>query len=341
MHGTPPRHDGTQTGPSGRPAAAAPRQRDLPLAEAEGTHADRRARLGLALDAAACDLHLRELALWVFNVTAGGTAGELTRTHAQLAARPWGLCCSATTARRTVAKARRLGLLTVEAARYVTGGQRANSYRVDWAGVAALASPGAGVHSDYPGGHSDQPPSQDGHPGVQDGHPFKEDSPSDSPFPTSGPGPEGPPPGRNGETIPDAPELRDAASLAVEPLDPGRMLYGAYKPLRPGHLDAPLAVVRWFRCQAGLERPVLPGDGPHLLLALAAADYAARMPEAEVRKNRAALFVAVVSRRRWWDCLDRVPEAARRLADLVDRHGPDLLTGPWPVPTRRPQTTEP
>ncbi|MFO7877963.1 MAG: hypothetical protein R6U55_15410 [Desulfovermiculus sp.] len=90
-------------------------QQQLPFAQAEGTRADRKNLLGLALLKAGRDLHLSKLCEWIFNVTAGGTDGDLTRSYKELAAAPWGLCCSRNKARLVVARARTLGIVAVEA----------------------------------------------------------------------------------------------------------------------------------------------------------------------------------------------------------------------------------
>ena len=128
------------------------------------------------------------------------------------------------------------------------------------------------------------------------------------------------------------PELREAADRSVAPLEAGKLAYGAFKPLRLGHLDRPRALVRWHRCQLGLDRPVVTGaTEADVLLVLAAAIHAMTMPPADVKKNRVAVFVRIVSRGKWWDCLDRVPEARRRLDELLQRFGPELLSGPWPA----------
>lgn len=104
----------------------------------ETTLADRKNLLGRALAKVECDCHLKRLVLWVFDSTAGGTAGELNKTHQDLAARPWGLCCSASMARKVMTRARSLGLIAVTEHRDHTGGQQANGYTIDWAGVRRL-----------------------------------------------------------------------------------------------------------------------------------------------------------------------------------------------------------
>ena len=90
--------------------------------------------------------------------TGGGVEGTLTKSYAELAQRPWGLCCDERTARRTVGVAKRYRLLIVEEKRRWDGSQQPNAYRIDWEGVAALKNGSrTGGHRVHPPGHTDHP----------------------------------------------------------------------------------------------------------------------------------------------------------------------------------------
>jgi len=165
-------------------------QGSLPLAEAEGAYAERKQALGLALVRVQADLHLTQLMLWIFNATAGGLE-TFVRTYEDLAARPWGLCCSPSTAKRRVADAKHFGWISVTQTRRADGGDGPLEIEIDWQGIVAShnvlrrpckradddaprakpqAAPSAVAHGqpDYPGGQPD-------HPGGQPDHAIKED----------------------------------------------------------------------------------------------------------------------------------------------------------------------
>jgi len=165
-------------------------QTSLPLGLAEGTFADRKQALGLALVRVQADLHLTQLMLWIFNSTAGGLH-TFTRTYEDLAARPWGLCCSPKTAQRRVADAKHFRWITVNQTRRADGGDGPLEIEINWNGIHAShdvlrrparrgesesdhaslqAAPPAVAHGqpDYPGGQPD-------YPGGQPDHAIKED----------------------------------------------------------------------------------------------------------------------------------------------------------------------
>jgi hypothetical protein len=114
------------------------KQQRLPFEMAEASHADRRNMLAGALNRLKCDLYLSRLCLWIFDVTKGGIEGDLSKSYEELAARPFGLCCSVSKARTTVGQAARVGLIAVRERRYVSLGQQANAYWIDWDGVRRL-----------------------------------------------------------------------------------------------------------------------------------------------------------------------------------------------------------
>lgn len=312
------------------------RQSFLDFAAADASTAERRNLLGLCVARVGGDLFLRELLLWVFNVTEGrGDEAALVRSHRELAARPWGLCCSDSKARATVTKARAAGVLTVEEARYTSGGQRANAYRIDWHGVGRLLSP----HPPRPGALREQGGVFTRQGAVSTRHPYKEQLPSCSPLEeTPVPEPEGRAAGPRWEDGNDlnavnadqVPELAAARQQTVEPLEPGRLVYGAFSVIHGGHLDQPAALVRWHRRQLGLERPPVGPTVAHAVLVIAAGAYAAAMPAGDVQKNRPAIFAATVGRAQWRRVLPHVPAAAAALDRLLATR-PGLLRGPWPT----------
>ena len=114
----------------------------------EMAHDDRRDRLGMAMAKADVCLHVRELCMWIFNVTRGGRddVSPLTKTYLELSLKPWGLCierkdnpkASKAAAKRIVDKAVGFGLITKQENLYGSGGQRANDYRIDWSGIQNL-----------------------------------------------------------------------------------------------------------------------------------------------------------------------------------------------------------
>jgi hypothetical protein len=141
---------------------------------AEGTHAERRQRLGLALISVGCDAELSRLCEYVFNVTSGGVNGALTKTYAELSARPWNMCCSKSKARATVDLAVELGLLSKAEDRYTARGQKANSYAINWEGIARILNGRPGVVAEHPPASGKQPPALPEHPPASGKHPYKE-----------------------------------------------------------------------------------------------------------------------------------------------------------------------
>jgi hypothetical protein len=77
--------------------------------ESEGTRADLKNDLGIALLKSNANIYLAQLMIWVFNTT--DRTKPLKKSYDELAARPWGLCCSRSQAYATVKKAERLGML--------------------------------------------------------------------------------------------------------------------------------------------------------------------------------------------------------------------------------------
>lgn len=315
------------------------------LSGAEDSYARRESDLAAALDAAKCDLHLRVFVEKVFYLTHGGVSGEMTKSYAEIAARPNWLCCGVSTAQRTVEKALDLGLVAGTRRRYASGSQRPNAYTIDWAGVRALAdlkrtsthARATDVQNEQGPSQIEQGPSHFEQGPVQNEHRIKEyNTSSTSSLNTIRTGPEkaGPQPTEKSadtEQLPTVPELTEAQSRTIAPLPPGEVAYGAFKPITEELLKRPDKVLTWFRQALGVPTPVCSATEAHLLLVLAAARCAVDMPQRDVLKTRSAFFASTVSRRKWQRVLCGVPEARRQLDGLLERHGRVILEGPLPT----------
>jgi hypothetical protein len=107
--------------------------------ESEGTRADLKNDLGIALLKSNANIYLAQLMLWVFNTT--DRTKPLKKSYDELAARPWGLCCSRSQAYATVKKAERLGMLHARPTYTGPGIQGSNEYSINWAGVQQIVRP--------------------------------------------------------------------------------------------------------------------------------------------------------------------------------------------------------
>ena len=323
---------------------------------AEMAHSDRRDRLGMAMARADVCLHVRELCMWVFNVTQGGRddVSPLTKTYLELSLKPWGLCverkdnpkASKAAAKRIVDKAVGLKLITKEENLYGAGGQRANDYRIDWLGVSSwltttqqktetetetTAVCRSAVASDFEGGAQR-------HGGGAQRHPIG--TPLLTPLPTP-PAPEpvrenSLPSSHNGRepspnpgpedfliSIPgiDAqswPEIAQAAQRPVpaKPLDMVRQGY-AFGFFNDDRLKNPKAVRHWMAEQLSLNCPILPGNEAYLILVMAAGLDAAYRPANEIRKTRSAYFANTVSRQIWRRVMPKIERAIKLLWPVV------------------------
>jgi hypothetical protein len=148
-------------------------QTQLPFATAEATCAERKILLWFAVQQSRVDLRVATLCQWVFDKTSGGFDGQAaTASCEQLATMPWGLCCSISTARRTVQEAKKVGLLVVEPVCDSAGRQTSNSLAIDWIQIRHMLGvssnhPRMGGQLDSPGYQLDTPPSQLDSPGCQ------------------------------------------------------------------------------------------------------------------------------------------------------------------------------
>lgn len=347
-----------------------PRQTGLPFAEGEASHAERWNDLGIAMLRIGrhCRAEMSAFVRWVFNVTKGGTAGALTKSYAELAERPWGLCCDERTARRTVELACRFGLVSMNAQRRWDGSQQCNTYTIDWAGVAALKRGRTGGQFDHPPGHSDHLGGQNDQGGGQNvRHIRNDDLTQSSVRKNSGPVPGAEPNPRKDleETDADAavraaagslaslggdeerglsallcrqsPLLAEARERRIAPLPAGDLLHGVYAAIDSRHLRRPLSLVAWHRKQLTTLMPVMGGTEADLLLVIAAGLFAVSVPHADVRKNRVALFVSVIARRKWCKALPFVPKARKLLDEAIAYYGPGWMDRVGELPSENPE----
>lgn len=117
------------------------------------------------------------------------------------------------------------------------------------------------------------------------------------------------------------PILRDAAKVAVEPLEPLGLARGAFAAVKQKHLSDARLLSEWYRRQLSLPDPVCENSRADLLLVIATGIYAAKVPDAEVKKTRAAIFVDVINKGRWRKVTPYVDEACSKLAVVESGNG--------------------
>ena len=140
--------------------------------------------LGLAVIAVDCDAELSRLCEYVFRLTEGGRAGTVIKTYDELAARPWRMCCSRAKARSTVSRAVSLGLIRRTEQRYVSQGQRANAYEIDWQGIERILierASGRRIPQFALAAACQEPGALPEHPPALPEHPYKEQEDSSNP----------------------------------------------------------------------------------------------------------------------------------------------------------------
>lgn len=115
-------------------------QGELPFGEAEGSFAERLELLGLALLKVNASIYEAQFMRWLFNTTDGGLRGHLEKSYAELAARPWGLCCHPNQAAATVRKCRERNWIAAASTSVRRGIQGPNRYTLHWPGVKATFS---------------------------------------------------------------------------------------------------------------------------------------------------------------------------------------------------------
>ena len=116
------------------------------------------------------------------------------------------------------------------------------------------------------------------------------------------------------ELIAEIPELRAAAAVGVPPARPGELIYGVYAGLTLTHVQKPLLMAVWLRQQLGTKDPVMPGTEADALLCIAAALYAMHLDAGQVRTNRVAVLINVISRRLWRKVTPFVRQASELFA---------------------------
>lgn len=335
-------------------------QEELRFDEAEAGFHERLNMVNLALQRIEADIYLCRLLERVFHLTQGGVAGQaVLKSHDELASRPLWLCCSKSKARSTVGAARHYGLLVVEENRYASTGQRANSYSIDWEGIRRILHGGSDGSQGRPrrsdrnasgeaqgGASRKHPPALPRHgPASTEQGPALLEHPSGDLFLISKRSPvPGPAPDR--ETVPGVflrhpelrlvPELAEAGDREVAPRPVGKLAYGAFAAIEERHLRRAWSLMQWHAQQLSLPAPIVGASLAEMILVVAAGLYAIKLPHAEVRKSRVAVFCDVVSRQRWRRVLRHVPAAAEAvrslLADSLTTH-PSPLTPPCPTST--------
>ena len=300
-------------------------QLNLPFGAAEGTHAERRSLIGMALTKARADLGVSYFVQWVFDVTKGGIDGELKRSYEQIADAPWGLCCSVRSARRIVQRAVDAGLVCRIENRYRCGSQQANSYSIDWLGVRRMLNLSiesvealvvgveglTGGQIDHGHGQIDQGHGQNDH-HIKDNNLLKYPLKYPDPAPGAGAGSAADAESNDDDWIrsnfPDAVILE---SRPVSALDPGDCRASVFDPLHLKMLKT-VELVVWFRRQLGAIEPVLNANELDLALAIACGMAAGSKRDIQ---NPVGWFVKTVSHRRWKRARSWIDSAVR----LVDR----------------------
>jgi len=129
------------------------------------------------------------------------------------------------------------------------------------------------------------------------------------------------------ELLEDHPLLREACRRSVEALPPDDLVGNAFAPLAESELKDPVKVTGWFRRQLAVRRPLTPPTEADLLLVLAAASWASKMPADQVRKSRKGAFVDTVLRGRWRRVASHVGRAHEFLEAFREEF-PECLTCP-------------
>jgi hypothetical protein len=330
------------------------KQGSLEFGAAEGAFQERLNMLNLALSRIQADIYVCRLCERVYYFTHGGVSGEsLVKTYDELASRPLWLCCSRSKARHTVGLARHRGLLAAAENRYATGGQKANGYRIDWQGVRAILHGGRGGSQARPRSEdrATEHGSGEARPGVSPEHPpvlleqggaLPEAPPcsietpllsnnsslsfSKAPSPVPDPDPERGALWKLPVELSVIPELAEACEVPVDPLPPGKLVYGVWSPLVEKHLRAPASMLVWYRRQLSVPDPWFRAANlAEGILIAAAGIYASRASPHEIRKTRVALFVHTATYAAkngdWRRVLRYVPAAAAAIHPSEVSHG--------------------
>jgi hypothetical protein len=118
-----------------------------------------------------------------------------------------------------------------------------------------------------------------------------------------------------------SPILATARGRRIAPLPANTLVHGVFAGIAERHLQEPFRLVEWHRRQLDTAVCVQGDTEADLLLTLATAMYAAALPEGAVRRNRVAVFVHTISRRKWLRALPYVPQAKALLDQAIARLG--------------------
>lgn len=315
--------------------------------DAEAAHVGKWNDVSLALSriGTKCDLHLSRFVRMVFDMTHGGTSGALTKSYKALSERPAWLCCSQSKTRRTVETSVRMGFVNATSRRAWGGSQQENSYTINWSGVWSLLA-GAGVHREHTPVPREHGPAQGEQGYVPREHHNKEEKLSRSFIEeNSGTGTgAGPKPRKVSQSqspslserlCEGSPILSAARERRIAPMPADILLHGCFAPIEERHLRAPLGLAVWHARQLSTKEPVVGDTEADLLLVLATALHAASLRKEDVRRNRVAAFISMLTRRAFTSALPFVPQARMLLDNAEQEHGTRWIEHvTWPGPPK-------
>ncbi len=119
-------------------------QQQLPFGAAEGTYAERKALLWVALRQCGAGPQVVRFCEWLFDSTDGGLGQPIVASYRELATKPWLMNCSRSTLKRAVADGLRYGLVACEEVWDAVGRNVGNRYSLDRAGIRKLVSQASG-----------------------------------------------------------------------------------------------------------------------------------------------------------------------------------------------------
>lgn len=127
----------------------------------------------------------------------------------------------------------------------------------------------------------------------------------------------------------EIPQLLEASRRFVAAMpDAANLVYGPFRVLTAEQLLQPDTIVRWFRRQLALRKPLTKGSEAELLVVLAAATWASKLAPDEVKRSRVAAFSSVITREGFWHRVKRyIPQAAETLESLATAKGRFWLVG--------------
>ena len=337
-----------------KPPTDDPDQQPLPFVAGEIARGEELQWLGIALMKLDCNIYAAQLMRWIFNVTDGGKRGVLKKSHAELAARPWGLCCHPNQVAATANQLKRAGILQVTPTWLSQGIQGANEYSIDWAGVRQVVGIGRQLQEARPPHTTCDPPHMESEGGHTTCGQYKETTFSHLPSPPNTSIDRS----KTGSielirTIPERPQLiadaleregvwrvaalRAARERIVAPLPPEILDRDPFAPLKMAHLGEAGTLTRWFRRQLSIVRPLTGDSHAELVLVLAAGLAALAIPRGSIRhasidRGRIGCFITTLTRRLWGKVLWQVERADEELGALLAAYPECLTTADWPGP---------